>query len=92
VEGQNKEEEKPIEVEGVEEWKIEKILNKKKIQGVDRYLVHWKRFIAENNTWEKEEDLGHARELVDKFKERLSAEVRWRDRTKNKTEFKGRRI
>ena len=76
MEGQNKEEEKPIEVEGVEEWKIEKILNKKKIQGVDRYLVHWKRFMAENNIWEKEENLGHARELVDKFKERLSVEVR----------------
>jgi len=29
VEGQKKEEAKPIEVEGVEEWEVEKILNKK---------------------------------------------------------------
>jgi len=39
VEGQKKEKRKPIEVEGVEEWEIEKILNKRKIRGVGKYLV-----------------------------------------------------
>ena len=39
VGGQRKEEGKPIEVEGVKEWEIEKILNKGKIRGVDKYLV-----------------------------------------------------
>jgi len=39
VEGQKKEEGKPIEVEGVEEWEVEKILNKRKIRGVEKYLV-----------------------------------------------------
>jgi len=39
VEGQKSEEAKPIEVEGVEEWEVERILNKKKIRGVNRYLV-----------------------------------------------------
>ena len=39
VGGQKKEEGKPIEVEGVEEWKVEKILNKRKIREVDKYLV-----------------------------------------------------
>jgi len=39
VKGQEKEKEKPIEIEGVEEWEIEKILNKRKIRGVDKYLV-----------------------------------------------------
>ena len=39
VEKQKKEEAKPIEVEGVEEWKVEKILNKRKIKGVEKYLV-----------------------------------------------------
>jgi len=28
-----------VEVEGVEEWKVEKILNKRKIRGVEKYLV-----------------------------------------------------
>ena len=36
---QKKEEGKPVEVEGVKEWKVEKILNKKKISGVEKYLV-----------------------------------------------------
>ena len=36
---QKKEEEKPIKIEGVEEWKVEKILNKRKVRGVERYLV-----------------------------------------------------
>ena len=39
VKGQKKEEEKPVEVEGVKEWEVEKILNKKKIRGVKKYLV-----------------------------------------------------
>ena len=39
VKGQKKEERKPVEVKGVEEWKVEKILNKRKIRGVDKYLV-----------------------------------------------------
>ena len=47
VKGQKKEEEKPVEVDGVEEWKIEKILNKRKIRKIEKYLVWWKGFTAE---------------------------------------------
>jgi len=50
VKGQRKEEEKLIEVEGVKEWEVEKILNKKKIRGVEKYLVRWKRFTAKGDT------------------------------------------
>ena len=39
MEGQKKEEGKLIEVEGVKEWEVEKILNKRKIKGGDKYLV-----------------------------------------------------
>jgi len=39
VKGQKKEEGKPVEVEGVEEWEVEKILNKKKMRGVVKYLI-----------------------------------------------------
>jgi len=39
VESQKKKKGKPIKVEGVKEWEVEKILNKRKIQGIDRYLV-----------------------------------------------------
>ena len=47
---QKREEEKPVEIEGIEEWEVEKILNKRKIRGVDKYLVRWKRFMAEHDT------------------------------------------
>ena len=39
LKGQKREEGKLIEVEGVEEWEVEKILNKKKIRGVEKYLI-----------------------------------------------------
>ena len=68
VRGQKKEEGKLIEVEGVKEWEIEKILNKRKIRGVEKYLVQWKRFIAEYDTWEKKENLGNAEKVLEEFK------------------------
>ena len=76
VGGQKRKEGKPIEIEGVEEWEVEKILNKRKVRGVEKYLVRWKEFTAENDIWEKKEDLKNAKELVDEFEGRLNVEVR----------------
>ena len=59
----------------VEKWKVEKILNKRKIREAGKYLVHQKRFIAENNIQERKEDLKNAKEAVEEFKERFSIEV-----------------
>ena len=39
VERQKKKEEKLVEVERVKEWEVEKILNKNKIRGIEKYLV-----------------------------------------------------
>ena len=47
---QKKEEEKLVEVEEVEEWEVEKILNKKKMREVEKYLIRWKGFTAKGNT------------------------------------------
>jgi len=47
VERQRKKEEKPVKVEGVEEWEVEKILNKRKIRETEKYLIRWKGFTAE---------------------------------------------
>jgi len=76
VEGQKKEKGKPIKIEGVEEWEIERILNKRKIRGVDKYLVRWKGFTVENDIWERKEDLGNAREALEEFEGRMNTEVR----------------
>ena len=67
MEGQKKEEGKPMEVEGVEEWEVEKILNKKKIRGVEKYLVRWKGFTAEGDTWERRENLKNVEEVLADF-------------------------
>jgi len=75
VKEQKKEEAKPVEVEGVEEWEVEKILNKKKRRGVEKYLIRWKGFMAEENTWERRENLKNAEELIEEF-ERGGVEVR----------------
>jgi len=67
---------KPVEVEGVEEWKIEKILNKRKVRGVVKYLVQWKGFMAEHDSWKREEDLENTKEVVAELEGRVNIEVR----------------
>ena len=79
MKGQKKEEEKPVEVEGVEEWEVEKILNKKKMRGVEKYLIQWKEFMAEGDTWERKENLKNAEKLIEEF-EREGVEVRQQER------------
>ena len=69
VKRQKKEERKLIEVEGMKEWEVEKILNKKKIRGVVKYLIQWKGFMAEGDTWERRENLKNAEELIKEFKQ-----------------------
>ena len=67
MKGQKKEEGKLVEVERVKEWEVEKILNKKKIREVVKYLIRWKGFMAEGDTWERRENLKNAEELIEEF-------------------------
>ena len=67
---------KLVEVEEVKEWEMEKILNKRKVRRVVKYLIWQKRFIVEHDNWEKEEGLENIKEIVAEFEERLDAEVR----------------
>jgi len=76
VKRQKKEEGKPIEVEGAEEWEVERILNKKKIREVEKYLVQWKGFTAEGDTWERKENLKNAEEALEEFEGRMNTEIK----------------
>jgi len=67
VEGQRKEQPAPVIIEGEEEWEVEQILNKRKVKGKDKYLVCWKEFTAESDTWEKRENLENAKEAIEEF-------------------------
>jgi len=55
---------------------VEKILNKKKIREVKKYLVCWKGFTVEHDSWERREDLGNAKAVLEDFEERMKAEIR----------------
>ena len=85
MKGQKKEEGKPIEVEGVEEWEVEKVLNKKKIRGVEKYLIRWKKFTAEGDTWERKENLKNTEELIEEFEQ---GEVVVRQQVEEEREYK----
>ena len=50
-------------------------MNKKKMRGVEKYLIRWKRFMAEGDTWERKENLKNMKELIKEF-EQEGVEVR----------------
>ena len=76
VKRQKKEEGKPIEVEEAKEWKVERILNKKKMKGVEKYLVWWKGFMEKGDIWERKENLKNVGEALEEFEGRMNAEIR----------------
>jgi len=55
---------------------VERILNKRKVRGVVKYLVQWKRFTAEHDSWEKEENLENTKKVAAEFERRMNMEVR----------------
>jgi len=67
VEGQKKEQPLPVIIKGEEEWEVERILNKQRVRGKDKYLVCWKGFMAESDTWEGRENLKNAKEAIGEF-------------------------
>ena len=44
-------------------------MNKRKIRGKDKFLVQWKEFTAEGDTWESRENLQNAGDLLREFEE-----------------------
>ena len=76
VEGQKKEQPLLVIIKGEEEYEVEKILNKRKFRGKDRYLVQQKGYTVEEDTWKPKENLGNARDLVERFKEEYREESR----------------
>ena len=51
-----------------EEWEVDRILEKQTVQGKLRYLVAWKGWPEEFNSWEPEEHLENAKALLEEFK------------------------
>ena len=68
VERQRKTPPKLVIIEGEEEFEVEKILNKRIVREKEKFLVQWKGYTAEGDTWESRENLKNAKELVKEFK------------------------
>jgi len=90
VDGQRKETLQPVIIEGEEEWKVEKILNKRKIRGKDKFLVQWKGFTVEGDTWESRENLENTGDLLREFEEeyrKYHREVRQQEQVDNSRDY-----
>jgi len=78
----------PVEVAGEKEYKVEEILDRQERRGKTKYLVKWKGYTAEENMWERVENLKNAIEKVEEFeKERFEEEIQ-RIRIKKGKEMK----
>jgi len=67
---------------------VEKILNKRTIRGKKKFLVRWKGYMAEEDTWENRENLGNTKELVEDFEREYGKEVKELRRQKQEEEEK----
>jgi len=69
---------------------VEKIINKRIVQGKEKFLVRWKGYTAEADTWESKENLENARELVEEFERKYgeeAEELRRQELKEEKKEF-----
>ena len=57
----------PIEVEGHDEFEVEKILDSKISYGYVRYLVKWLGYNVSEATWEPVRNIKHCKDLLDEF-------------------------
>jgi len=88
IEGQKKIPPPPVEVAGEKEYEVEEILDRQERRGKTKYLVKWKGYTAEGNTWEGLENLKNAGEKIEEFeKGRFEEEIR-RIRIKKGKEIK----
>jgi len=55
---------------------VEKILNKRVVQRKEKFLVRWKGYTAEGDTWESRENLENAKELVEEFEREYEEEAK----------------
>src|SRR5882724_7787162 len=67
----------PIVKAGVEEFEIEEILDSRKFRGKLQYLVHWKGYPTEDNSWEPASViLEDAPEIVQEFHNKYPSAIR----------------
>jgi len=88
VKGQKKTPPKPVIIKGEEEFEVEKIINKRTVRGKEKFLVRWKGYIVEEDTWKNKENLENAKELVEEFEKIYGEGVKELRRQKQEEEEK----
>ena len=63
-------------------------MDRQERRGKTKYLVKWKRYTAEENTWEGLENLKNTMKKVEEFEKRRFEEEIWRIRMKKGKEMK----
>ena len=90
VKGQKKVPPKPVIIEGKEEFEVEKIINRRTVRGKEKFLVRWKGYTAEEDTWESRENLENAKGLVEEFEREYGEgdkELRQQEKEEEEKEF-----
>jgi len=57
----------PIEIEGESEYEVDEILDSRLRRNKLQFLVKWKGYTDENNSWEPEENCSNARDAIVQF-------------------------
>ena len=57
----------PDIIDGNEEYEVEAILADKRVGNTTKYLVKWKGFGSDENTWEPESHLVHAKKILEDY-------------------------
>jgi hypothetical protein len=61
----------PIEVKGEEEWEVEEVLDCRKKGKTKEYLISWKEFGEQENSWEPASNINNCQELIKEFESRF---------------------
>ena len=59
----------PVEIDGQLEYEVDQILQHRSHRGRIQYLVRWKGYKAEDDTWQDESDLENAAQKLEEYKQ-----------------------
>ena len=79
-----------VVIDEKEAYEVEKILNRRKVQGRNKFLVWWKGYIVETDTWEGQENLENAKELIEEFERKYgeeTKEIKWQELKEEEEKF-----